>query len=51
MEAENGSSIMNTPKIIRWDGDWNQFKRLFKATARLNGGQLHTIQFRSLSRF
>ncbi len=37
MEAEDGLSIMNTPKIIRWDGDWNQFKRLFKATARLNG--------------
>ncbi len=50
MEAEDGSQVTNLEaenysksesmanfKTIKWEGDWNQFKRLFKATARLNG--------------
>ncbi len=44
MEAEDyisgetsRSASLGTTKLIRWGGDWNQFKRLFKATARLNG--------------
>ncbi len=28
---------MNSTKIITWEGEWNQFKRLFKGTERLSG--------------
>ncbi len=39
MEAEDFSKSerMTNFNTIKWEGDWNQFKRLFKATARLNG--------------
>ncbi len=36
MEAEDGSPNM-TMKLVPWRNDWEQFKRMFKAPARLNG--------------
>ncbi len=45
MEAEYGYSAVNmraegslqSSRFVRWDGDWDQFKWFFKASARLNG--------------
>ncbi len=45
MEAEDGYNAVNigtggslhNSKFVRWDGDWDQFKWFFKASARLNG--------------
>ncbi len=37
MEAEAGSTTNSTMKLVPWREDWDQFKRLFKAQARLNG--------------
>ncbi len=36
MEAEDGSQS-TTVRLVPWREDWDQFKRLFKASARLNG--------------
>ncbi len=34
METELGYT---KTKIVTWNGDWNNYKRLFKAASRLNG--------------